>query len=279
VLSLVITLSAVPCLAAAAIALPLSAGAGSGVAFSAAAGAAAGALAAQVAVPDSVTLAVAVLLTVAAALAWTLTALHASVTASAAVVVILARALLAEAPRAAAALERASARLRHWTGAPQPAGLAFTRTLRLLTLLTVAAAAVLLAWLPVLARSPDAFATGLALAVAIALLTRAVQAESDWQVAVAAIPALAGLLAAAAALPARLPGATWVWPALVAAGLMIVVAGTVAAVTRSPLPGHDHRLTRLLLGSAFVVSNLVTLPLAFGALGAFHQMMLIGRHP
>jgi ESX secretion system protein EccD len=277
-----LALGAVPCLAGAGALLGPTLGAGSAEALVTACGASLGALTALAAVPEELTLAAQLLTVAAAVAAGALTAWHSGSVRAAAVVALLAAVLAALAPRAAALLagmsisSSSSAALDHDLVQDT-----VTRTLRLLPVLTIAAAVALVPCLVILARAPGLYGPALAAAISAALLARAAGATLAGHLIPLAAAGTAGLFAVLAFIPDRMLVTAEAAPVLVVIGVLIVMAavGTTLVAGPGPLPSTTGDADRHAWPEiAGLVLNLATVPLALGLFGVLHQILVLGRH-
>jgi hypothetical protein len=289
-LCVLISLTAVPCLAVAGALLGQDLGGRSFLWVGVIAGASAAILMSLAATPEAVVFLVALQLVVALLLAPLLVVLHSTGSQVAAATVVAMISLLGLAKRAAAFVTV-------WSHRPPSRGKSMVnvatdlliRSRRLLTVLVAGPAIALAVALPVLAYSRNVFGIAMAAAACVALMIRARQAGFAEELVPVAGAGLVGLFALLGAL------AEQIWRtgiaatvALAVAGLALVASGAIAAGMRlsaGPAPqlpvgfpaGVDRPGRRKLIDVIGVLCVIATVTLALGVFGVLHDLMFAGR--
>jgi hypothetical protein len=291
---LLITLSAIPCLAAAgALVATALAGRGNATWVGAVGGATAAALMALAALPEALVIVLAVQLGAAALLTPVLVAMHANAVQVSAAVVIAALAFLGGAQLLAAAVGAWS---RRKPKAPVTMAQSVTelliRSRRLLTVVTAGPTLALAVAFVVLAGSRGGFAIALSAVAGLALLTRARQRGYTNELILIGGAGVVGLFSALIALMSRGGlGYAAIVAILATLGAGLVGAGMAGTMMRreapalpvfisaaGPLTGATVQPDRYrFIDIVGVVCNIVSVSLALGVFAMFHDLVGMGR--
>jgi len=289
-LCVLVSLTAVPCMAVAGALLGRALAGGSFLWVGAIAGASAGVVMSLAATPEAVVLLVGFQLAVPLLLAPLLVAVHATGTQVAAATVVAMLSVLGLAKAAAALVTVWAPRQPyHGTSMANVATALLIRSRRLLAVLVAGPALALAVALPVLAFSRNWFAFAMAVVASVALVARARRAgfaEELVPIGGAGLVGLFAVLAAAAERIWRTAGAGTV--VLTVAGLALVAGGAIAAILGTGdepaqdmpagFPADAGRPDRgKFIDVLGVLCAIATVSLALGVFGVFHDLMGTGR--
>ncbi len=289
-LCVLVSLTSVPCLAAAGALLAEALAGHSFLWVGAACGANAAVLMCLAATPEAVVVLVALQLAVALLLAPLLAVVHASGAQAAAATVVAVLSVLGLSRTAASAVTVWSQRLP--ADGPSMAHAAtamLIRSRRLQTVLVAGPSLALAVALPMLALSRNGFGVALACAASVALLVRAWQAGFADELVPVGGAGLVGAFAALVVLAGKVSRTEVAGTVvLTAAGLALVIGGAVTAVLRrgggappevpAGFPaGADRPGRRRFIDVLGMLCALACVSLALGVFGVFHDLMGMGR--
>jgi len=282
-LCLAISMTSIPCLAAAGALLAQAMERPEFFWLGAIAGANAATVLILAATPEAVIFALELQFVAAAVLGPVLVAVRADVVQTATAVTVAALALLATSKSVAATIAVLAKRARR-DGFPmsQATTELLIRTRQLLVVVVGGPAFALTIALPALARSGNLFAVALALVASVGLVARARQAVLTYELILIGGSGLVGFFGLLSALVDGAFGSWWATALLIATGVGLASAGAMATALRNdnaPHPSVDAGAPprRHVLDVVGVMCNVLCAPIALGAFGVLQDLAVMGR--